>query len=143
YFVGIIPLLIVGCLRRSLPETRRWSELGDAERRSGGLLRVLVPGLRGRFLILVALAMGATAAFATAFSFASYRAIDTFGWTPEQVSTMILSAGALGFWGWIFFGRVADAVGRRPTAGLSLFGAAAASAACCPRARRVPACASA
>lgn len=129
YFVGVIPLLIVGYLRRSLPETRRWSELGAAERRSGGLLRVLVPGLRGRFLVLVALASGATAAFATAFSFASYRAIDTFGWTPEQVSTMILTAGGLGFWGWIFFGRMTDAVGRRPTAILCLLGAAVAIAA--------------
>jgi MFS transporter, putative metabolite:H+ symporter len=129
YFVGVIPLLIVGYLRRSLPETRRWSALDAAERRSGGLLRVLVPGLRGRFLILVALASGATAAFATAFSFASYRAIDTFGWTPEQVSTMILTAGGLGFWGWIFFGRMTDAVGRRPTAILCLLGAAVAIAA--------------
>jgi MFS transporter, putative metabolite:H+ symporter len=129
YFVGIIPLLIVGYLRRSLPETRRWSELDDAQRRSGGLWRVLEPGLRGQFLILVVLAAGATAAFATAFSFASYRAIDTFGWTPEQVSTMILSAGALGFWGWIFFGRLADAVGRRPTAVLCMLGAATAIAA--------------
>ncbi len=126
YFVGVIPLLIVGYLRRSLPETRRWSELDDAERQSGGLLRVLVPGLRRRFLVLVALALGGTAAFATAFSFASYRAIDTFGWTPEQVSTMILTAGGLGFWGWIFFGRLSDAVGRRPTAVVALLGAAAA-----------------
>jgi putative MFS transporter len=129
YFVGIIPLLIVGYLRRSLPETRRWSELAESERRSGGLLRVLVPRLRGRFLVLVALALGATASFATAFSFASYRAINTFGWTPEQVSTMILTAGGLGFWGWIFFGRMSDLVGRRPTAALCLVGAAIAIAA--------------
>src|SRR4029453_14918446 len=113
YFVGIIPLLIVGYLRRSLPETRRWSQLNDSERRSGGLLRVLVPGLRGRFLVLVILARGATAAFAPPFSFASYRAIDTFGWTPEQVSTMILTAGGLGFWGWIFCGRPGEGTGRR------------------------------
>jgi putative MFS transporter len=129
YFVGIVPLLIVGYLRRSLPETRRWAQLGDGERRSGGLLRVLARVYRRRFLILVVVAAGGTAAFATAFSFASYRAINTFGWTPEQVSTMILVAGGLGFWGWILFGRLADAVGRRPTAVLCLLGAAGAIAA--------------
>src|SRR4029453_11083194 len=112
YFVGIIPLLIVGYLRRSLPETRRWSELDDAQRRSGGLGRAPGPGLAGQFLILVVLAAGATAAFATAFSFASYRAIDTFGWTPEQVSTMILTAGGLGLLGLVFIGGPGGAVRR-------------------------------
>lgn len=126
YFIGVVPLLIVGYLRRSLPETTRWSRLDESERRSGGLLQVLVPAHRRRFLVLMLLAAGATAAFATAFSFASYRAIDTFGWTPEQVSTMILTAGGLGFWGWIFFGRMADAIGRRPTAILCLLGSAVA-----------------
>src|SRR4029453_12058289 len=63
YFVGIIPLLIVGYLRRSLPETRRWSELDDAQRRSGGLWRVLEPGLRRQFLLLAGLAARARAAF--------------------------------------------------------------------------------
>jgi putative MFS transporter len=129
YFVGVVPLLIVGYLRRSLPETARWAQLDEGERRRGGLLRVLAPALRARFLILVVVAAGGTAAFATAFSFASYRAINTFGWTPEQVSTMILTAGGVGFWGWIVFGRLADAVGRRPTAVLCLLGAAAAIAA--------------
>jgi putative MFS transporter len=126
YFVGIIPLVIVGFLRRSLPETKRWSQLSEGERRCAGLLRVLVPPHRFRFLILVLVAGAATAAFATAFSFASYRAIESFGWTPEQVSTMIITAGGLGFWGWILFGRLSDAVGRRPTAMLCLLGAAGA-----------------
>jgi putative MFS transporter len=129
YFVGLIPLVIVGFLRRSLPETQRWAQLDEGERRSGGLLQVLVRPHRVRFLLLVVVAAAATAAFATAFSFASYRAIESFGWTPEQVSTMILTAGGLGFWGWILFGRLSDAVGRRPTAILCLLGAAAAIAA--------------
>jgi putative MFS transporter len=129
YFVGIVPLLIVGYLRRSLPETQRWTRLGDAERRSGGLLRVLEPAHRARFLILVVLAAAATASFAPAFTFASYRATATFGWTPAEVSTMILVGGGLGFWGWMVFGRMADAVGRRPTGVLCLLGSAVAIAA--------------
>ena len=126
YFVGIVPLLIVGYLRRSLPETTRWVHLDEAERRAGGLLRVLAPAHRRRFLVLVAIAAGATAAFVPAFSFASYRATNTFQWTPAQVSTMIITGGGLGFSGWVLFGRLSDVVGRRPTAIVSLVGAAAA-----------------
>jgi MFS family permease len=111
YFIGVVPLLIVGYLRRSLPETSRWSRLDEAGRRSGGLLRVLAPAHRFRFLVLVLTAAASWASFATAFSFASYRATDTFGWTPAPVSTMILVAGGLGFWGNIVFGRMADVVG--------------------------------
>jgi MFS family permease len=88
-----------------------------------------VPAHRFRFLVLVLTAAAATSSFAPAFSFASYRATDTFGWTPAQVSTMILVGGGLGFWGWIVFGRMADIVGRRPTAILCLLGSAAAIAA--------------
>ncbi len=126
YFVGIVPLLIVGYLRRSLPETSRWQHLHDADRQAGGVLRVLAPAHRRRFLALVAIAAGATAAFAPAFSFASYRATNTFQWTPAQVSTMIITGGGLGFWGWMLFGRLTDIVGRRPTAIISLIGSAAA-----------------
>ena len=126
YFVGIVPLLIVGYLRRSLPETTRWVHLDEAERRAGGLLRVLAPAHRRRFLVLVAIAAGAMAAAVPAFSFASYRATNTFQWTPAQVSTMIITGGGLGFSGWVLFGRLSDVVGRRPTAIVSLVGAAAA-----------------
>jgi MFS family permease len=126
YFVGIVPLLIVGYLRRSLPETSQFAALDAEERRSGGVLRVLVPAYRRRFLVLMLTAAGAVASFATAFSFAPYRATTTFQWTPAQVSTMVLTGGGLGFWGWILFGRVSDIVGRRPTAILCLVGAAAA-----------------
>ena len=126
YFVGIVPLLIVGYLRRSLPETARFAALDAEGRRSGGVLRVLVPAYRRRFLVLMLIAAGAVASFATAFSFASYRATTTFLWTPSQVSTMVLTGGGLGFWGWILFGRAADIVGRRPTAIVCLVGAAAA-----------------
>src|SRR5262249_58441878 len=105
----------VGYLRRSLPETTRWAHLDEAERRAGGLLGVLARAHRRRFLVLVAIAAGATAAFVPAFSFASYRATNTFQWTPAQVSTMIITRGRLRFWGWVLFRRLSEAGWRRPT----------------------------
>src|SRR5262249_29751796 len=129
----------VGYLRRSLPETTRWQHLDEADRRAGGALRVLAPAHRRRFLVLVTIAAGATAAFAPAFWFASYRATTTFQWTPAQVSTMIITGGGLGFRGWMLFGRLTDAVGRRPTAIISLLGAAAAIVSFYSTARLFPA----
>lgn len=124
YFIGIVPLLIVGYLRRSLPETRRWTELDPAERRSAGLLRVLVPAHRFRFAVLVVLAAVGTASFASGFFFASYHATTAFQWSPGRVATMVLTGGGLGFWGWMVFGRMADTLGRRPTGMVCVIGAA-------------------
>jgi MFS family permease len=122
YFVGVLPLLVVGWLRRSLPETARWSNLADDERRATGIMAVLRPAHRVRFTVLMLVAGAAFAAASSAFSFASYRATTVFGWTPGQVSAMVLTGGGLGFWGWVVFGRLADVVGRRWTGAIALLG---------------------
>jgi MFS family permease len=122
YLIGVLPLLLVSYLRRSLPETTRWQALGERSRRRSGILDVLTAAHRGRFGVLVVVTIAATAAAAAAFNFASYRATTSFGWTPGQVSGMVLVGGGIGFWGWMVFGRLADVVGRRITGVLSLSG---------------------
>ncbi len=123
YLIGILPLLVVAYLRRNLPETQRWQRA--AERREGAarILDLMRPGLRGRLLVLTALAACASATGATAFSFASYRATTVFHWEPSQVSSMIIGAGTVGFFGYFVLGRSADAVGRRLIGGAGLLGA--------------------
>ena len=124
YLIGILPLLVVAYLRRHLPETQRWqrsAELGAGRARIGDLLR---PGVRRRLLVLTALAGFASATAATAFSFASYRATTIFSWSPSQVTSMILGAGAIGFFGYFILGRAADAIGRRIVGAVGLIGAA-------------------
>ena len=130
YFVGMIPLLVVGYLRRSLPETSRWASLNDEERGQGGLLKVFVPPYRFRFLILVLLAAGATARSPRRSPSRPIGRSSTFQWTPEQVSTMILVGGGLGFWGWMVVRPpepTPSGGGRRPSS--ALVGSAAAIAA--------------
>lgn len=122
YFVGVLPLLVVGWLRRSLPETTRWTNLAEHERRATGIMAVLRPAHRVRFAVLMLVAGAAFAAAASAFSFASYRATTVFGWTPGQVSAMVLTGGGLGFWGWVVFGRLADVLGRLWTGAVALVG---------------------
>lgn len=127
YFVGIVPLLVVSWLRRALPETTRWQRLGSGP--GGGVLAVLAPAHRLRFVVIMAVTTGASAAASSAFAFASYRATRTFAWQPTEVSTMIVTGGGLGFWGWLVFGRLADAGGRRLTGAIGLVGGSLAIAA--------------
>jgi len=120
YFVGILPLLLIAWLRRSLPETTRWQqslEENAAKAVQGELWRA-PHGMR--LGVLVGLAFAAAAAGASALGFVSFRATHAFGWTPAQVSGMLLSAGGIGFSGWFVFGRVADLFGRRATGALGL-----------------------
>jgi putative MFS transporter len=124
YFVGIVPLLLVGYLRRSLPETARWRHLAARDRQAANVLSVLRPAHRWRFVVLMTVTAGATAAVGSAFGFASYRAITDFGWTPGQVSGMVLTGGGLGFFGWMLFGRLADLAGRRLIGSTALVGGA-------------------
>ncbi len=120
YFVGILPLLLVTYLRRSLPETTRWSKLERDRTARARSRELLAPGYRRPLLVLVILTVVATAAAAAAFAFHSYRATEVLGWPPERISLMILVGGGLGFWGWIVFGALADRVGRRPVGILCL-----------------------
>jgi MFS transporter, putative metabolite:H+ symporter len=125
YFIGIVPLLLIASLWRALPETGRWQRLrAHPAARRPRMLAVLRPGLRLRFLILIAVSAAATMVAGSAFGFASYRATNTFNWTPAQVSGMILTGGGLGFWGWFLFGRLADLLGRRSIGVAALIGGA-------------------
>ena len=130
YFVGLAPLLLIAWLRRALPETDRWQQARDEGRTEQvGLGDLLSGRLRRRFLVLVVLAAAASGAASPAFAFASFRATRTFGWSPEQVSGMILVGGGIGFSGWFVFGFLAERFGRRIVLVLSFVTAAIAIAA--------------
>lgn len=127
YFLGILPLLLVAYLRRALPETQRWQHLSAARmQHRPRVFDVLQPGLRLRFVVLIAVGAAASMLGASAFGFASYRATNTFGWTPAQVSSTILTGGGLGFIAYFVFGRLVDMVGRRLVGVVTLWGGAVA-----------------
>ena len=126
YFIGVLPLLVVAYLRRSLPETQRWVHVSAAPEMRQGLAELLRPPLRSRFLLLNGIAVAMWVAASPAFGFASYHATNTLGWSPGQVSAMIVGGGALGMAGWFVLGHTADRFGRRVTGAASLaLGAAA------------------
>jgi MFS family permease len=127
YLVGIAPLLLLTYLQRALPETRRWQGLQVAagEPRAG-IFAVFQRGLRGRLCVLTVVATAASSVAGAAFGFMSFRATNDFGWTPAQVSTMIITGGGIGFWGWFVFGRLIDVFGRRSIGAISMIGGAVA-----------------
>jgi MFS family permease len=124
YFIGIGPLLLVSFLRRSLPETQRWDQLAHHGQPPVSLWR----DYRTRMIILMLVSAAAGSAFASSYSFASYRATTVFGWNPGEVSVMVVIGGGLGFTGWLVLGRVADRIGRRPLGIVMLTGVSGAVA---------------
>ena len=127
YLIGIAPLLLLTYLQRALPETRHWQGLHVAagEPRAGAVA-VFQRGLRGRLCVLTVIATAASAVAGSAFGFMSFRATNDLGWTPAQVSKMIITGGGIGFWGWFVFGRLVDVFGRRRIGAISLIGGAGA-----------------
>ena len=123
YFVGVAPLLLVAYLRRSLPETRRWREARErGDTRQGRLSELVAPSHRRDFLVLVGLSFALGASAAPAFGFASYRATNAFGWSPSDVSAMVLVGGGLGMAGWFVAGWLGESLGRRRIGILSFVG---------------------
>jgi putative MFS transporter len=130
YFIGLLPLLLIAYLRRALPETTRWQQ--EKQRAHAVHVRfadLARPPYGRRFFALLAMAFCVSAMGAPAGQFLSYRATNTFGWTPAQVITMIVVGGGIGFWGWFIVGRIADVIGRRLTGACAFIGAALAAAA--------------
>lgn len=123
YFVGIAPLLLTAYLRRSLPETARWHDArrrGETRRARVGELMSPSAGPRFACLLVVSFAVGCAAS--PAFGFASYHATEAYGWSPAEVSAMVLLGGGLGMAGWFCWGVLAERAGRRSVGAVALAG---------------------
>ncbi len=117
YLVGIAPLLVVAWLRRSLEETERFR--ASAERRKASAQRWLTPLklLLSRYpgrLLAVCLSV-APFAFAngTAIQFQSKFLQSAHGYSPGEVSALLLLGGPIAMTGGLLFGRASDRYGRR------------------------------
>lgn len=111
-----VPLLAL------MPESHRWTA-----RRAGPPLPRQVPRpYRRRLALLAATTLFAEVGDLAPFSFATYVPIAIHGWSPGATTVLLLGAGALGLPGAALGGRLADRLGRRPSAVIFLLGLAGA-----------------
>lgn len=122
YVIGAVPLLVVGFLRRRLPETQRFAikEKGAAAvsklQETLALLRALAREYPGR----VATILVAVAAFGFAEGPATVLAQkylqSSLHYSPGQVTLLLVPGGLIGLALTIATGRISDRIGRKPTA---------------------------
>lgn len=137
YLIGVVPLLLLAWIRRSVPETRRFAAQRAAMHGETHAIRGLVGPLRaalrmypGRFVALSAAVLPFSFAMFTALAFVSKSLQDVHGYTPADVTMLYLGGGFLAIAGYGASGSLADRFGRKPvlslavlinTAGLAFF----------------------
>lgn len=123
YVVGVVPLFLLGPMRRGIAETRRYEIYAAARSASGETAGAIVGWFRaigalarrhpGR-ATLIALVAGLDALGKVAvFQFTSYHVKTAHGWDPWQYSVLVLVAGVIGITGNVVAGRLGDRFGRR------------------------------
>lgn len=120
YALGLVPLLLLPWLRRSLPETARFRAHREARAEDGGELG----GWLGPVLELASREPRRTAAVGAAGLLAAIGGIPAFvymifliervhGWPPWAFSALFIGGGLVGIAGNAVAGRLADGFGRR------------------------------
>lgn len=118
YLVGVIPLLIVALGRRRLRETSRFAA-GGAGRRRGYLAELLGawgPAHRSRIIAVGIVSLCQTLPVSAGTAWWAYYAERERGYSTTLVSLYFLAAAAIGVLGYLSCGRLAERIGRRPTA---------------------------
>jgi len=123
YAIGLVPLLLVAYLRRTLPETRRFDALAR-EREDLGPSSPVSPVVdlarrhprRVAMLIVAAFAM--ELALGPAVFFAPKYLQDVHGWTPAHVAVLNVIGGFFAVIGNPLAGWLSDRRGRRPVTAL-------------------------
>ena len=119
YALGVLPLLVLAWIRRSLRESRRF----EAEPTRGSVLQPLVDLLGvypARLAALLTAILGFGFVSATALSFVSKTLQDVHGYAPHEVTFLMIGGGTLALVSYPLSGILSDHFGRRRVLGASL-----------------------
>ena len=121
YAVGLVPLLIVAHLRRSLPETARFDALERQRVEFHAApplapVRDLVRRYPGRLAMLAFAVFSIQIVLGPSLFFSSKYLQDVHAWTPGHVTFLTLVGGLVGITGNSAAGWLSDRRGRRPVA---------------------------
>lgn len=119
YFLGAIPIFLVGVLRRRLPETKRFERQGESGLRGGAIL-ALLRDIAREYPLRVFTAVLAAGAFGFAGAPATFLAQkylqEAYGYSPGKTSLVLILGGLLGLGVAVAAGRLSDHIGRKPVA---------------------------
>jgi putative MFS transporter len=119
YVIGALSLLLVGLLRRRLPETKRFQSQGDTGLKTDAALAMLRDMAR-QYPARVLTVLTAAGAWGFAISPATFLAQkylqEAYHYAPGQVSLVLIPGGIVGLALSILAGRLSDRLGRKPMA---------------------------
>ena len=124
FALAVLPLILIIPLRRVLPESRRFEDETRAGVRPRNILEPLGALVRvypRRLAMIVAVAFLNSLGWSPASLFFPKYLQDAHGWSPGQVSSLVVFGGAVGILGSVVAGRLSDHVGRRTAGSLFLF----------------------
>ncbi len=119
YVLGVIPLLTIAWFRRSLKETRRFTDYKEKNPGGSSLVDVMRPFRHlfrmypGRLLALCAALFPLAFAMETATIFVPKTLQDVHGYTPGQVALLFFTAGITAPLGSVIAGTMGDRFGRK------------------------------
>ncbi|MGH7934638.1 MAG: MFS transporter [Candidatus Binataceae bacterium] len=124
YALALLPLVLIMPLRRILPESKRFERESLAGFRPASAVEPVIALFRvypKRLWIVVAVAfLNTMGAGSASFFFPTYLQ-EAHGWSPAQVSSLVVFGGALGILGSVVAGRLSDRFGRRMMGALFMF----------------------
>lgn len=119
YLVGLLPILLVGFLRRRLRETPRWLRTRHLRGGQGPSFWAAWRLPHGRLTAWMSLVWILVYAPYVAFqTFWTLHVMNDRGWSAQMVSTAMAVAYLLGISGFYVAGKLMDWLGRRRTAAL-------------------------